>query len=103
MAPAGSLTREIRAVRRSLSALDKALSRLAAHAGRTVRTAVTAPGRTRRKINLSPARRRALKLHGQYMGYVRQLKPRAKAKVRDLRMKKGLRAAIARARKLATA
>jgi len=103
MAPARSLSREIKAVRRSLSALDKALSRLAAQAGKTVRTTVPASERTRRKINLSPARRRALKLHGQYMGYIRQLKPRAKAQVRALRASKGVKAAIAKARKLAAA
>jgi hypothetical protein len=37
------------------------------------------------------------------MGYIRQLKPRAKAQVRALRASKGLRAAIAKARKLAAA
>ena len=103
MPPAKSLTREIMAVRRSLFALDRALSRLAAQAGKTVRAAVMASERPRRKINLSPARRKALQLHGKYLGYVRQLKPRAKAQVRALRATKGLRAAIARARKLAAA
>ena len=103
MARARSLAREITAVRRSLSALDKALTRLAAQGGHAIRMAATSSGRPRRKMNLSPARRKALQLHGKYMGYIRQLKPRAKAKVRALRVKKGLRAAIAKARKLAAA
>ena len=98
-----SLSREITAVRRTLSALDQALARLAAHAKRVGREAVKSAAPTRRKIHLSPARRKALQLHGRYLGYVRQLKPRAKAQVRELRAKKGLKAAIAKARKLAAA
>lgn len=101
MSLSGSLTREIAAVRRCLLALDKALSRLGAQARTSVRTKATSPTRSRRKITITPARRRALQLHGKYMGYIRHLKPSAKAKVRELRLKKGLRAAIAKARKLA--
>ena len=52
-----------------------------------------------RKLKLLPARLKALRLHGRYLGYMRQLK--AKAEVRALRAKKGVRAAIARARRLA--
>ena len=42
-------------------------------------------------------------LQGQYMGYIRNLKPRDKARVKELRNSKGIRPAIAMARKLATA
>jgi hypothetical protein len=76
-----SLGREIFAVRRSLAVLDRALSRLAAQAKNAGRAIATPTGRVRRKLKLSPARRKALQLHGKYMGYVRQLKPRAKAQV----------------------
>jgi hypothetical protein len=104
MSPAGrSFGREIAAVRRSLSVLDRALVRLAAQAKNAGRLAVNSATFPKRKLQLSPARRKALQLHGKYMGYVRQLKPRAKAKVRALRMRKGLKAAIAKARKLAAA
>jgi hypothetical protein len=48
----------------------------------------------------TPARLKALRLHGRYLGYMRQLKPKAKAQVRALRARKGVRAAIARARKM---
>ncbi len=99
--PRNSISHEIAVVRRSLSALDKALSRLAARARTTVGNASQTAVRPRRKLRLSPSRRKALQLHGKYMGYIRQLKPRAKAKVRALRMRKGLKAAIAKARKLA--
>ena len=98
-----TLSREITLVRRSLSILDKALSRLASRAGKAGREAMKSAAGPTRKIKLSPGRRKALQLHGRYMGYVRQLKPRAKAQVRALRMSKGLKAAIAKARKLAAA
>jgi hypothetical protein len=55
----------------------------------------------RRKLKLLPARLKALRLHGRYLGYMRQLKSRAKAEVRALRAKKGVGVAIARARKMA--
>ena len=67
-----SISREIAAVRRSLSTLDKALTRLASQAGKAGREAVKSAARPARKIKLSPARRKALQLHGRYMGYVRQ-------------------------------
>lgn len=55
----------------------------------------------RRKPRLSTAQRRALKLQGKYMGTMRGLKPRERAKVKKLRAEKGLRAAIAEARRMA--
>jgi hypothetical protein len=53
-------------------------------------------------MRLSPARRAALKLQGQYMGYLRNLKPQQKRRVKDVRTSKGIRPAIALARKLGT-
>ena len=44
----------------------------------------------------------SLVLPGRYMGYTPQLKPRHKAQVRKVREAKGLRAAIVRAKSLAT-
>jgi len=62
------------------------------------------PGRVdktpRRKLRLSPARRRTLKLQGSYMGYMRQLKPKQKARVKAVKEKKGFPAAIAAARRM---
>jgi hypothetical protein len=43
--------------------------------------------------------RASLVLQGRYMGYVRQLKPRQKAQVRKIREAKGVRAAIAKAKR----
>ena len=98
-----SLSREILAIRVSLSALDKALSRFAKRAGDADHRRAVSLERPRRRLKLSPARLKALKLHGRYMGYIRQLKPRAKAQVKALREKKGVKAAIARARRLVAA
>jgi hypothetical protein len=53
------------------------------------------------KRRLTPKRRAELKLHGQYLGYVRTLSSAAKAKVKAIREKSGVRAAIAAARRMA--
>src|SRR5262245_40829825 len=95
-----SVGREIRIIRSALSSLIAALDRLgpvlvASGAGAGVSVA------PRRKLRLSSARRAALKVQGQYMGYLRGLKPPQKARVKKLREAKGVHAAIAEARKLA--
>ena len=61
----------------------------------------TSPRGIRRKPRLSPAQRRALKLQGAYMGTIRGLKPRQRAQVKKIRAAKGVRAAIAAARRMA--
>jgi hypothetical protein len=98
----GSAGKEIAAVRRSLRALDRSLVRLAELLRANYESGK--PGSRighHRELRLSPARLKALRLHGKYIGYLRYLKSRAKAEVRALRAKQGVRAAIARARRLA--
>jgi hypothetical protein len=96
-----SVTRQIRIIRSALTSVMGALDRLGpALAASTARVAGAASP-PRRKMRLSPARRAALKIQGQYMGYLRGLKPRQKVRVKALRQTKGVRAAIAMARKLA--
>jgi hypothetical protein len=51
---------------------------------------------------LSPKARASLVLQGRYMGFMRQLKPRQKAQLRKVKEAKGVRAAIAKARHLAS-
>jgi hypothetical protein len=46
------------------------------------------------KLKLSPARKAQLKLHGEYMGSIRMLPAKAKAKVKAVRAKLGYHAAI---------
>ncbi len=57
----------------------------------------------RRRLRLSPKGRATRILYGRYIGHLRHLKPRQKALVKKIRKAKGVRAAIARARKLARA
>lgn len=82
--------------RLSSQALTEALVQLG-HWIREVERNGTAPP-SRRKLTLSPTRRGALKLQGQYMGHM--LKPKQKAQVRALRAEDGITAAIGVARRL---
>jgi hypothetical protein len=91
-----ALTRELRAIRMALRQLQRSFDRLAP--ALAARPSVGAPAR--RKMTMTPARRAALKLQGQYMGYMRNLRPQQKAKVKKIRAGKGIRAAIAAAKKL---
>ncbi len=97
-----SIRRELASARRSLRALEQSLARLAAQVSDISRNdSATLKGKPSRKLKLTPARLKALRLHGRYLGYVRQLKPRQRAQVKSIREKKGVKAAIKRARKLA--
>jgi hypothetical protein len=93
MPQASSVRKQLRAIRRSVSVVQRALDRLA----RSLRE----PDAGRRRLNLSPKRRAALKIHGQYLGYVRQLKPRQKSQVKSVQATRGYAAAIALAKRLA--
>ena len=57
--------------------------------------------RRRRRAKMSPKVRALRRLQGKYMGYVRRLKPAEKAKVRSVREKQGMHAAIRMATSLA--
>lgn len=91
--------RDVRAIRKSLGSIARALARLAPALEAAVKS--SKPSKRGRKLRLSPARRSALKLQGQYMGHLRTLKPRQKARVKQLRTTRGVRAAIEFARRLA--
>lgn len=94
-----SVARDIRAIRTSLSSIARAVQRLAP----LLQAAAASPGnpsRHGRRLRISAERRAALKLQGQYMGHLRSLKPRQKARVKALRAAKGVRPAIALARRL---
>ncbi len=53
-----------------------------------------------RRLRISPARRAALKLQGQYMGKIHSLKPAQKARVKALRARQGLAPALRLAERL---
>jgi hypothetical protein len=100
-----SLEVQIQVIRATLRRLDKELGRLGPAIARAARIAASngqTPAGTRRKPQLSPERRRALQIHGQYLGNIRGLKPRQKAQVKAAKAKRGYRAAIALARRLAS-
>jgi hypothetical protein len=56
----------------------------------------------RRQVKINPKRRAQLKLQGAYMGYMRQLKPAQKLRVKAVKEKRGFEAAIRVAKKMAT-
>ncbi len=99
-----SPSRELRTIATALQSIKEALSRLApalAAPRGGLATVEQRPPVARRKLNLSPARRAALKLQGQYMGYMRGLQPAQKKRVKALAASKGVSAAVGLARKLA--
>ena len=93
------LERQVQAVRATLRRLDGQLRGLLPAIAKAAHD--TGAGPRPRKLRLSPERRRALKVHGQYLGYIRQLKPAQKAQVKAAKSKGGYRAAIALAKRLA--
>jgi hypothetical protein len=100
--PRSSIAKEISVIRRSFAAIDAALARLAVSLPDANRFAEgRADATPRRKLHLSPARRAQLKLQGVYMTYVRQLKPRQRAQVTEVREKRGFEAAIRAAKRMA--
>lgn len=96
-----TLNTEVQTIRRSLASVARALGRIGPALDAAVR-ASRGP-QPARKLNLSPERMAALKLQGQYIGHIRTLAPREKEKVQAVREEKGIRAAIAQAKKLARA
>lgn len=94
-----TVSREINIIRRSLVTIEKAFGRLAPLLGQSG-TAGAPASAPRRKLRLSPARKSALVLQGQYMGHLRGLSGRKKARVKATRASSGIRAAIRLARDL---
>lgn len=102
-----SVGREVRSIRRSLASIGVALERLAPALQQLVAAPAPRAGKGAaaplKRTKMSASRLAALKLHGQYIGYMRNLKPRQKAQVQALRQSKGVEAAIALGKKLARA
>lgn len=94
------ITKQIRLIRASLVRTERALDRLAPLVRAAEKAARRGAAPRRRTLRLSPARRKILKLQGSYMGFMRQLAPKHKARVKALKEKTGFPAAIAMARKL---
>ena len=87
----GGRTKEIANLRERLAALEGIRSGGSTKKGRRP----AAAGRARRRsVTISPKVRALRRLQGKYMGYVRRLKPAEKARVREVREKQGMQAAI---------
>jgi hypothetical protein len=97
-----ALKRSLRAIERAFAEIERTLRSLA----RRVRQAERAASRRvsnsggRRSPKLTPKRRAQLKLQGAYMGYMRQLKPAQKVRVKTIKAKRGFQAAIKAAKSL---
>ncbi len=92
-------TKEIADLRERLAALEGLSGGRSRRAGRPAATAARAV--RRRRVAISPKVRALRRLQGKYMGYVRRLKPAEKARVRAVREKQGMQAAIRLAASLA--
>ncbi len=94
-----SVSQELQSISRSLASIVRTIKRL----GPALAAAARAPETpaARRPRQLSAERRAALKLQGQYIGHVRKLSLRQRARVKKLRSAKGVRAAIRFAMKMA--
>jgi len=89
---------EIARLRSSLRGVERSLRRLAPLLSSGTLLIGGANGNSRKAPRLSPRTRASLVLQGRYMGYMRQLKPTEKARIRKIRETKGVRAAISSAR-----
>lgn len=87
----------IHELRQRLAALEHGAESAVEKAGRKVARKVTRTAKRR----MSPARSAALKVHGRYLGHIRTLPKAAKAKVKAIRERSGVHAAIRAAKKLA--
>ncbi len=94
----GGRTKEIADLRERLAALEGIQS--GSREARKRPAAARSDGR--RNVTISPKVRALRRLQGKYMGYVRRLKPTEKARVREVREKQGMQAAIRLASSLST-
>jgi hypothetical protein len=98
------ISRQIGIIGKALTKISVVIPRATTVRGMAAGAPQDAPGRPpRAKLRLSPARRADLRLQGQYMGFTRSLRPRQKAQVKATREAKGIRAAIALAKRLGAA
>jgi hypothetical protein len=97
--PRTYLTKQLRTIRRSTRLIARAVVQLASQVRRVERDAARKPTtRAGRQLRISPKRRAQLKLQGAYMGYMRQLRPRQKVRVKAVKERRGIEAAIKLAR-----
>ena len=96
-----SREQEIRSLRERLAALEQLSAAGSSPVGSRQRRPRGAARKVRaRRARLSPRVKALRRLQGKYMGYVRRLKPAEKSRVRSVREKQGMGAAIRLAQSL---
>ena len=93
--------KSLRAIERAFGDLEDVVANLSKRVRAAERGLVGKFRPPRRTLRLTPKRRAQLKLQGAYMGYMRQLKPAQKARVKAVKDGRGVEAAIRVARRLA--
>jgi len=96
-----SVTRHVRSIKRAVADIEKVFASVAKRARQAEGIAVRAAKPGRRTIPITAARRAQLKLQGAYMGFMRQLSARKKARVKAIKERRGFEAAIKAGRRLA--
>ena len=92
-----SLKKSLRAIERAFADIETTLAQLASrvrHVERQAEAPSHTPPAAGHRLHISPKRRAQLKLQGAYMGYVCQLGPRQKLRVKAVKEKRGFEAAI---------
>jgi hypothetical protein len=101
-----AVRRSLRSIERAFADIESSLKSLAKRVKHAERSAGRRRGGVaagpRRSVTLTPKRRAQLKLQGAYMGYMRQLKPAQKARVKSVKERRGFEAAIRLAKSLAS-
>ena len=92
------LQKDLRAIGKAFKVLARHFARIAPQMGEQSDVVISPSGK-RRKPRLTAAHRAGLKLQGKYMGTMRGLSAAKRAKVKKIRASKGIRAAIAAARR----
>jgi hypothetical protein len=100
-----AIARELRIIRTSFRQLARSFGQIAPLLGKGAMAMATVQEdmrRPRKRPRLTAATRAALKLQGKYMGTMRALPASKRAIVKKVRASKGIHAAIAKARRLAS-
>ena len=90
----------LRSIERAFAEIQAMLADLEKRVRRAERAAASKASSATRKLRITPKRRAQLKLQGAYMGFMRQLKPAQKARVKAVKEKRGFEAAIGVAKAL---
>ena len=99
-----SLRKSLNSIERAFADIEAALHHLATRVRRAesdVARKSSRSGGRRRTVRITAERRAQLKLQGAYMGFMRQLGPRLKARVKTVKERRGFEAAIKMAKNLA--